>query len=407
MRLLSARGEASLVTGVLHNADRVKDFLGKLKDPTKDPLLVYGLVYILRPELLDFVLGPLTQLVHEAANETRCTTETRRGAIRGHIMWPRTLVARAAGRIDRGTFEVLTRVRSQDIPENQLIKLFLVSLSKLARTLSQEVSSGAIYRQLVILKGRVDRLLRGGWVQDISDCPRLTAVMQKRAKRSKDVRYSHLSRFQREYEAAFDRPVWTYILTLIQQAWLEPIADDDLFELFSLIKIVDILQQDLGFSPPTEFGLIKRKRTEIASLRRAGDSCLVQLYFDQSPTSVFGCASSYMHLDQEYLDFHGQPRRPDILLRFVCSHNRERRLILECKDTGDDGYRRDSVYKALAYLRDFETLWDAADAQQPKVIVLLPALIRRKTQNVQDVALVSPDDREEMRYLLRAALTVS
>jgi hypothetical protein len=382
LRLLSARGDSSLICGIVQDADRIRDFLDKLKDPAKDPVLLYGLIYILRPELLDFVFGPLTQLVNAAARETQRTAETRRGEIRGHVLWSRTLIARASGRVDRGTFEVLSSVRSQDLPQNQLIKLFIYSLHKLIGRLTQEVPSGAIYKQLTLLSGRIARLLRVGWIQDVSSYPRMSAVMRMRAKRSKDVRYSQVARFQEQYEAVFDRPVWTYTLTLVQNAWLEPVSDDDLFELYSVIKVIDVLQQTLGFDPPSEIGLIKRKRNEIASLRRSSDGVLAQLYYDQSPSSVFGSSSTYMQLNEAYLELGGQPRRPDILLRFARYRQSERKLILECKDTGDDGYRRDSVYKALGYLQDFAALWDAE--QRPKVIVLLPGKITRLADAFQD-----------------------
>jgi len=85
----------------------------------------------------------------------------------------------------------------------------------------------------------------------------------------------------------------------------------------------------------------------------------------------------------------------------------ERRLLVECKRSDDDGYRRDSVYKALAYLRDFTALWTET-RQRPKAIVVFPGSLELKNRNGRgesDLVLVGAEDRDRMVGLLSGGIS--
>jgi hypothetical protein len=404
LRLLSARGDVNLVEGVVGNEGRISEFLSKLSDREKDSRLLYGLMYLLRPELREFVLGPLTGLVRSAARATKKTMVVSRTGVRGPVQWQHTLISRITGQLHPGSFEIRLNERHQDIPENQVLKLFLQSLVHLAARLVEDVTSGVSAKQLAVLQERAGKLLRASWLQEITSRRGITSSMIRRALRSKDRRYAQIVRFQREYEAVFQRPKWTFILLLINKHWLQPVADDDVFELYSLLRTLDVLRSKMGFVSVQQLGLIAKNRRQVAILRSADSSGQVHVYFDQSPVSVFGIASSYKQLIDEYEDLQAQSRRPDMSLRYV-SANSERRLLIECKDTMDDGYRRDSVYKAFGYLQDFRELW-SQQSQVPKIIVLFPTSIKRKELGQAEVMLVCADDDPALLSTLQSALLV-
>jgi len=401
LRLLSARGDVNLVEGVAGNEGRISEFLSKLQDRDRDSRLLYGLMYLLRPELREFVLGPLTRLIRTAARATKKTTVVSRTGVRGPVQWQHTLMGRVTGQLHPGSFEVRLNERHQDIPENQLLKLFLQSLVRLSVRLSDDVTSGVSAKQLAILHERSRKLLRANWLQEITNRRGVTSLMIGRASRSKDNRYAQILRFQREYEAVFQRPKWQFILLLINKRWLQPVADDDVFELYALLRILDVLRSRLGFDIVQQLGIIAKNRRQVATLEGRDVSGKLHLYFDQSPVSIFGVASSYKQLIDEYENLQAQPRRPDISMRYV-SADSERKLLVECKDTTDDGYRRDSVYKAFGYLEDFHCLWQ--QTQKPKVVVLFPTPIKRKELDQSDVMLVGVDDDVALSAALQSAL---
>jgi Domain of unknown function (DUF2357) len=403
LRLLSVRGQSALVSAVLQDEHRIASFLAKLQN-RKDPLLLYTVAFALRPELLDFVLGPLTDLVKAAARSTRPITQVKRGGIRGHVLWPKTLAARATGRMDSSAFAIHVSEKSLDLPENRLLKLFLKTLSAAVNRLEPMVNSGSVSKQLAVLKSRVDQLLRTGWIREVPAPKRMSIVMEQRARRSKDSRYSTISRFQREYEAVFLYSRWSFIVSLLQSGWLEPIETDDLFELYTLFRTMDTLENGLSFGPPIKLGLIRSGRKEVALFRRNCDGAEAQIYFDQSPTSVFGVTSLYIQLTQNYKGLSVQVRRPDLLVRFSLA-NKVRFVIIECKDSLDDGYRRDSVYKAFAYLRDFRSLWHAYEGQKPKILVVFPSAISKANEVADEIALLNADDSEEIKRLLLEVLS--
>jgi hypothetical protein len=403
LRLLSSRGDVTFALAPPASEQDLIDLLSKLKNPSRDPRLLYSLLYILNPELIAFILGDLSDLIRAASRTTRRTAVVSKTGVRGSVLWQRTSVGRLTGRLNSGSFEVRVSERHQNLPENQLLKLFLVQLQNLTRYLEFELRSGSAAKQVMVLRARVNALLRSEWLRDISTQTVISSLMSNRARRSKHSAYGKVLSFSREYTSVFELPRWAYVLNLIQAGWLEPIRDDDIFELYTLIRLVDILSERLGFSTTSRLGLIMSGREEIVRLDRQEDGASVRIYFDQSPVTIFGVQSAYRALLANYEGFNPTSRRPDISLRFSLPDG-HRVLLIECKDTTDDGYTRDSAYKAFAYLSDFAELWSKNQDQAPKVIVVFPTNVIEKTQMIAEIVLVGADDSPRLATVLRASL---
>jgi hypothetical protein len=190
---------------------------------------------------------------------------------------------------------------------------------------------------------------------------------------------------------------------MIQQGWLEPIKGDDVFEMYTLLRVIDGLGS-IGFEQPQRLGLITRNREEVAVLKRKADNSAVYIYFDQSPVSIFKAKSRYQDLIDQYGELRAQPRRPDLTLRHL-REGQQRQVLVECKESDDDGYRRDSVYKAFGYVQDFADLWTDNSGQRPKVIVVFPSNLTRYTVAPDDLVLVGADDQEELASLIGSAFS--
>jgi hypothetical protein len=200
----------------------------------------------------------------------------------------------------------------------------------------------------------------------------------------------------------------TPILRLLRRGWLEPIRADDLFELYTLIRILELLRGELGFGEPTHVGLIKNKREQIALFKRNADSMKAEVYFDQSPIESLQINSMYKSVMESYDGVTGIARRPDILIRFsLPGSDYERRLFIECKRSEDDGYTRDSVYKALGYLKDFSDAWSVSPDQVPKIIVAFPRILvwnPTAEQLRHELVLACADDNRHLTELFSMAL---
>jgi hypothetical protein len=102
------------------------------------------------------------------------------------------------------------------------------------------------------------------------------------------------------------------------------------------------------------------------------------------PPSIFTNQSGrYRPIVKQYLlGVTGNERRPDIIVRFEpASGEPPTCVFVEVKKSTDGGYISDSVYKAFAYLHDFQDLWSNAQLK-PKLIPSSPRLGIQKARLV-------------------------
>jgi hypothetical protein len=168
-----------------------------------------------------------------------------------------------------------------------------------------------------------------------------------------------------------ERPDWEVVLNLLSQGYFSPISDDDVFELFSLVRCLETLEHQMGLGSPAKRGLIAMDRGAVAEFLTKNGGRLA-VYFDQSPSSILPFKSEYLRIAKAY-DLGAQERRPDITLVYERESLR-RVFFLEMKASNDDRYGRDSVYKGLAYLNDFS--YSASEACWPKAAIVFPNIER-------------------------------
>lgn len=184
--------------------------------------------------------------------------------------------------------------------------------------------------------------------------------------------------------------------------WLEPVNDDDLFELYVLVLTLDLLSDELGFGEPVEYGLVTSRRGHVALFE--DDHQKARVYFDQTPAAVLGIPTEYRQVFAQHRGISGGERRPDILV--VAEREGETRLVLiEMKKTVDGRYISDSVYKVFAYLYDFR---DTAGAGRTvKAVLVVPGGVSAApgASAGQTVFVASGDDRAGMAQAMKDALT--
>lgn len=375
-----------------------------------DLVLLSEIYHLCRADTLRFFQDDLPDLMRTLSRTRSSNRHASRLAGRGKIQWPATVRERTAGRIDRASFIVDRPVASVDLPENQLLKWYLVEISQLVHHVERELGGVRhLPPPIRSIKLASNRVLRAAVIREVASVPHPTPRMAGRAERSRNALYGRLCDRAFSYRDAVGEGDWETRIRLLADGWFLPIEDDRLFELFVLTWVLEVLQSELGFELVGSYGLLRPGRSgPVAEFEGRGRR--IKIYFDQSPTKIVGVESEYRRVISAY---DGLPRvsspRPDLTL--VAEHGGpEGPLILEVKDSEDDRYMRSSVYKVLAYLRDFAELWPTGSDQAPKAMLVFPGKISPViggTPGHSELEILGAGDSPRLRALLRGWLEAS
>ncbi|MDI4655565.1 hypothetical protein [Xanthobacter autotrophicus] len=383
----------------------LQSFLEKLYDTADDVRLLGSAVDLIGGGYRAYAEGPLHRVLDALSNEMLAQEQVVGPGLRGNARWDRTILQRMAGTLSPVHYVSRTSRRSFEMPENQLLSWLVDDLRRTVSIVEQRVGSAALHTDLQILRDECERARQHHWFSDISVPLRLTPEMIAAATRHRRPEYraaAALARRRLEMETNDHHAWWYTIMSLLAVNWLEPVNDDDLFELYVLVLALDLLSDELGFGEPVEYGLVTSRRGHVALFE--DDHQKVRVYFDQTPATVLGIATEYGQVFAQHRGISGGERRPDILV--VAEREGETRLVLiEMKKTVDGRYISDSVYKVFAYLYDFS---DTAGAGRTvKAVLVVPGGVSAVpgASAGRTVFVASGDDRAGMAQAMKDALT--
>jgi hypothetical protein len=370
----------------------------------QDVQVLADVVDLLRPEYLDFIDNDLARVLDHLSNEMVRVEEVVGPALRGNPRWDRTILGRMNYSLPVGKYFTRTAHRSFDLPENLLLRWLVDHLSNTIRDIGRRTGLDALHPQLRLIASRCEEALRHHWMSDVPVTVLLTPPMITGAERHRRPEYRRAAGLARTRDSLSSRDKdfrWHAILMLLAVGWLEPISDDDLFELYVLVLVLDVLSDELGLGDPVEYGLLLRERRYVAAFESAAGT--IHVFFDQSPATALGVPGRYTAVRDAHIGISGAERRPDILVEFdpVDPTMQPLRTIIEVKKTTDGRYLSDSVYKAFGYLYDFQDLWSGA-ASNPKIVLVVPEGVSgREEVAAPDVMSTSASDREALARGLR------
>lgn len=383
----------------------LQSFLEKLHGTVDDVRLLGTAVDLIIGGYRKYAERPLHRILDALSNEMRAQEHIVGPGLRGNPRWDRTILQRMAGTISPVHYVSRTSHRSFELPENQLLSWFVDDLRRTVSTLEQRVGTATLHPDLQTLRTECERALQHHWFTDITVPPHLTLEMVAAASRHRRPEYraaAALARRRLEMLTNDHHAWWYTIMSLLAVNWLEPVNDDDLFELYVLVLALDLLSDELGFGEPVEYGLVTSKRSHIALFE--GRHQKVRVYFDQTPAAVLGISTEYSQVFAQHRGISGGERRPDILI--VAERDGETRLVLiEMKKTIDGRYISDSVYKVFAYLYDFRDTVGSGSCV--KAVLVVPSGVSAASGAPVDrnVFVASGDDRFGMAQAMRQALT--
>ena len=379
----------------------LREFLSQLEAGGGGVDLLASAYWLSQPEVEHFILEVVPALLRRLGHASRATApriEPRPGS---HVLWASTALGWVSGTVPRASYVVAPIERSADLPENRLLKLFLCRVLEIAGDLAA-TGAGAMPARFLALHRAAEIGLANAYLQSVQLERKFTSFMRSAARARRDRDYGELVEQVERYEAAVSEGKWTQLLEMMSRGWLAPVTTEDLFELYGLILILDIIEKDLGLGSPVSYGLIQRGRKEVATFCNADSFLRVNVYFDQVPSKIFGRTSRYVSLASRHHGFEAAERRPDLFIE-ICVGDQLCRVLVEFKESDNSNYMRDSLYKVFGYLLDFAEVWDDAAINGPRALLMFPSGVGPDFigEMPRDVVMVSADEREVLVNVLR------
>jgi len=403
-RLLYTRGGAAYSDRTTLGEAETESFLQRLAAGDADVQFLARLLYLARPHVQSFFRNSLPGLLRGASHVTTGRIEISERGVRGKVVWPSTLHLQSSGRGHAGTFVIRRSEKSSDALENQLLRLYLIQVATATAAATRLVGTGEVPRSIDEIRRLAETGLREAAIRNVTSVLRATSIMRTRAKRHRNRHYGELATLQHEFDQVISYGKWDATVALASMGWLEPLSDDDLFELYILVLVLDILSDEMGFGPPDSYGLLRSGRAEVAQFFREVDGTRALVHFDQGPSKAFSFREGrYQTTLESYSGISGPEHRPDISIRFVTSGGVERNVLIEAKMTSNPDYMRESVYKCFGYLYDFADLWDETPGQRPKIILVFPEGVSptpRSDTAGDELAITSATDRSRLAALI-------
>ncbi|MEQ8932037.1 MAG: hypothetical protein RID96_19630 [Nitratireductor sp.] len=369
-RHLSAigRGVSGSVSDAIDHA-ALTSFLEKLHDSAEDTRLLGTVIDLIAGGYSRFASDALPRILDALSNEMLAQEQIVGPGLRGNPLWDRTILRRISGTLSPVHYVSRTAHRSFELPENQLLSWLVEDLHNCVATVEKRVGTHALHPDLLRVGNACSEAQNHHWFGDVSRPRAVTPQMLAAAAHHRRPEYRNAAKLaQRRIEMETrDHHAWWYaLLSLLAVNWLEPVSDDDLFELFVLVLTLDIVMHEAGFGEPVEYGLVTARRGPVAIFEK-GDR-RVRVFFDQSPAAVLGVLSAYAQVYREHQGISGSSRRPDILIA-IEEGSVTRLVLVEVKKTADGRYISDSVYKVFGYLYDFRA---AASSVGIKAVLAVP-----------------------------------
>lgn len=377
-------------------------FIEKLNDPT----ILLQCLKLAHGSSIGLVRDELPALYRSLRRTTSARPVLSRVGLTGSPLWQQTVRARAANGGDKSIFVVGSTAKSSDVPENRGLVACLAYLESLLERLSKFAGSEQRLPKGLQIIARETRLgLRLPALRDLPIEPLLPARSRQAMARSKFATFSSISDLSLQLRDVEDLPRGDLIASLGAAGWLAPLSDDDLFELYVLLRVVDVVTE--AFGQPDKLSPIRMG--EVIAEWELPQAVRLSVSFDSVPAGL-RTNSRYLSTSETYTNiFNARARRPDIIIQTSIGEARSYTLI-EVKNPSEssDRYRRDSLYKCFGYLYDFAEVLDSPP--EPDVCFLvLPEKVAASGTGPGQVTVVSGDDGDALkeRLTLRISRTIA
>lgn len=359
------RGETRFRANALPAELDLAEFLNTLTLDASDRRVLFTAHFLAQPRVRAWLFSDVPHLLQTASHQRFLVREARHGGLRGQVDWPATLRSRLTTKPSPSYFISRVSERSFATPENILLKWCLDRIAELVAYGAGAITTGSLSSLFQQLSDQLNALHKHPYLRDVPSTKVVTPLMRMRSARRREQGYIEVASMCTTLESLAQINRGVLPLELLLEGYLTPISDDDLLELYVLICTLDAIESFVDESWTRSFGLIKEKRGAVAVFESNDAAQLsIKVLFDKGPSVLGYMSSSYVEIAQAY-DVRAGERRPDITVSFG-SPAGQVPLFLEAKCSKSSLYIRDSIYKALGYIRDFSNAWALAPTICPK-----------------------------------------
>lgn len=383
---------------VLETEDKIKSLFEI--DDDKDLEMFKAAHFILSSEVSSFI-GYLPSLLRNLSHSTYRKDEEMRGRIRGNINWNQTIKTRLSlGYNDKTLFVCSPPNKNYNLEENQLIKFLLKKIIFLkehylpfANPSNYEFDFERIdedkdwYTKVRNCYEVSRRTLKKVYFDDIDDINKISNKHIKKTANHKNFLYSKVvfDVYRLYKKLFFEKDNKDILEELINQRIITSRDSNKLFELYVLIELVKNITINLHGEP--EYNLLydkKGKKENIFKVSNEKDSILI--YYQKTPEDLYK-NSMYLELCEGYSIGHSV-RAPDIILKY---ENSKKYRLIEIKNTNNPNYIRDSIYKVMGYLKDFEENSFLTE-EYPVILVTFGGINQKNVNWQEDIVICNKDE---------------
>jgi hypothetical protein len=257
------------------------------------------------------------------------------------------------------------------VPENRLLKWVLGKIRDDIDAVKETLSQSPVKSKLGSIAEEVIAALRHPYLEPLSVPDLPNQAMLDAAKRSRVEAHHHAFTFYNKRASRKNEDLETFI-DLSSSSYIYPSQKDKIFELYLLFETLIQINE----SHTTDWNKIKIGGGTQSVAEFISNDVKVIVSYDVSPPSAFSwCDKSnlrYNNLFDTYRGISVSSRRPDILIE-VKKPSGTVPVLMEAKWTNDENYIKDSMYKVLGYISDFEEVWghDQVLNGYPKAILFI------------------------------------
>lgn len=352
-----------------------------------------------------FVADRLNRLLDALSNEKKAVFETVGPGLRGQVQWGKTLVARRTGTLPAGRYFSRVAHRTFDMPINRVLTWLIHDLSAGLYLIKTQVGSKRLTPRMERMDAQLREALSHHWLADVepsTDVQADLALSRIDVGRGAYHDVLALTRRRVRLQERDDDRRWQEIVSLLAVGWLEPLDDNDLYELYALVLVLDILEEDLGLGAPVKIDLVRPDRREVAMFEV--DDRTVRVFFDQSFSGIMGRPARYEATTASISGLSSHPRRPDIVVAVADSAGTIiRTILLEVKNTSDPKYIAESIYVCFGYLHDFQD-FNTFVSGNINCVLLVNGVIDLRPAKYRDLTVIVPHMRGQLAAVLEDAL---
>lgn len=387
--------------------DDLRDYLASLKGGPDDARILLEVLELLTQGYDTFTGPTLSKLLTVLASRTEHVQEIVGPAVRGVVRWDLTKVGRANRTLPSARYISNIQHRSFDTPQNLLLCWLLRDIERAVVQIGRRLGTQRVHPKLRAIRDACQAALRNEALSSAEAIRDVSPHMIHAARHSRHPGYraaAELVRRRQRMQEKAEVAQWSLALELLRTNWLEPVDDDDLFELFGLSTTLSVLAEDVGLGEPIHYGLLGSALEPAATFTIP--NAVVQVYFNRTPQRLLGVGlSRYLGVIGAYAGIGGYDRRPDILLRIEHATKGARTFIIEVKNASTQGYMRESIYKVFGYMWDYEAIFVGQTGRRAAIYV--PDGIMTFSgveETASGLVIVSEGDRARLSAVLREGL---